>query len=58
MVPRHRRERCRDGSGTVPDSVRGGTCHCLCQQVTGGERAEVLHYSQGAVGSGPGIETL
>ena len=37
---------------------RGGTCHCLRQQVAEGERAEVLHGLQGAVDSGSGIETL
>ena len=58
VVPRHRRERCRDGSGAVLDSGQGGTCHCLRQQVAGGEGAEVLHGPQGAVGSGLGIETL
>ena len=58
VVPRYQRERCRDGRGAFPDSRRGGTCHCLRQQVARGERAEVLHGSQGAVGSGPGTETL
>ena len=47
-----------DGSGAFPGSGRGGTCHCLRQQVVGGERAEVLHGLQGAIGSGQGIETL
>ena len=58
MVPRHRRERRRDGSCAVPGPGRGGAGHCLCQQVTGRERAEVLHGPQGAAGRSPGPQTL
>ena len=37
VVPQHRRKRLRDGSGACPDSRRGGTCHCLRQQVARGK---------------------
>ena len=58
VVPRHRRERRRDGSGAVPSPGRRRTGHCLCQQVTGGERTEVLHGPQGAAARSPGPQTL
>ena len=58
VVPRHRRERCGDGSSAVPSPGRRRTGHCLCQQVTGGERTEVLHGPQGAAGRSPGPKTL
>ena len=47
-----------DGSSAVPSSGRRGTGHCLCQQVAGRKRAEVLHGPQGAVGGGSGPEAL
>ena len=58
VVPRHRCERRRNGSGAVPSPGRRGTGHCLCQQVAGGKRTEVLHGSQGAVGGGSGPQAL
>ena len=58
VVPRHRRERRRDGSGAVPSPGRRRRGHCLCQQVTGGEQTEVLHGPQGAAGSSSGPQTL
>ena len=54
VVPRHRRERRGDGSGAVPRRMG----HCLCQQVTGRERTEILHGQQGAAGRSPGPQTL
>ena len=58
VVPRHRLERRGDGSRAVPGPGRGRAGHCLCQQVTRGERAEVLHGPQGAAGRSPGPQTL
>ena len=58
VVPRHRRERRGDGSCAVPGPGQGRAGHCLCQQVTGGERTEVLHGPQGAAGRSPGPQTL
>ena len=58
VVPLHRRERRRKGSGAVPSPGRRGTGHCLCQQVAGGKRTEVLHGPQGAVGSSSGPQAL
>ena len=51
-------EQRRNGSGAVPSPGRRGTGHCLCQQVAGGKRTEVLHGSQGAVGGGSGPQAL
>ena len=58
LVPRHRRERRGDGSRAVSGPGRGRASHCLCQQVTRGERTEVLHGPQGAAGRSPGPQTL
>ena len=48
------------GTGAVQSRSPGrrGTGHCLCQQVAGRKRAEVLQGPQGAVGGGSGPQAL